>query len=165
MSYASLLSTDLGFMKAWASDAGLTHLDWQQTAYPSAVTQNDVSRETIKQLQAYLAGKLTAFSLPLDISAQSTSLQSWLAILQTISYGQIMTYSELAEKWGNRSAARAAGSACQKNPLPIIIPCHRVTQSDGGYDHYSGGDRSHPRDPENIKRKQYLIALETGGKA
>ena len=165
MLYSSIIHTPLGYMRAVATDAGLARLDWQQTPfipYPRREDnlQNDVSRETIHQLDAYLAGRMSNFTLPLDLSDVSTPLQKWLEILSSISYGTTISYADFAEKWGNRKAARAAGGACQRNPIPIIIPCHRVLKADGSYDNYSGGDNKNPRHPNNVFRKQWLIEME-----
>ena len=158
--YTSSMITPLGYMRANASALGLVALDWQQTAFQTPDNGNDVSRETVAQLKQYLAGTLQDFNLTLDLSAHSTTFQKWLQVLAHIPYGQVVTYQELATRWGSPRAARAAGQACQRNPLPIILPCHRIVRSGGGFDNYSGGDKTTPRDPENIKRKQWLIDLE-----
>jgi len=165
MLYASIIHTPLGYMRAVATDTGLTRLEWQQMPFTlppdqADTLQNDVSRETIHQIDAYLAGKLSDFTLSLDLSELSKPLQKWLEILRTIPYGTTISYADYAEKWGNRGAARAAGGACQRNPIPIIIPCHRVLKADGSYDNYSGGDNKNPRHPSNIYIKQWLIEME-----
>ena len=165
MLYASIIHTPLGYMRAVATDTGLTRLEWQQMPFTlppdqADTLQNEVSRETIHQIDAYLAGKLSDFTLSLDLSELSKPLQKWLEILRTIPYGTTISYADYAEKWGNRGAARAAGGACQRNPIPIIIPCHRVLKADGSYDNYSGGDNKNPRHPNNIYIKQWLIEME-----
>lgn len=165
MLYASIIHTPLGYMRAVATDTGLTRLEWQQMPFTlppdqADTLQNDVSRETIHQIDAYLAGKLSDFTLSLDLSELSKPLQKWLEILRTIPYGTTISYADYADKWGNRRAARAAGGACQRNPIPIIIPCHRVLKADGSYDNYSGGDNKNPRHPNNIYIKQRLIEME-----
>ena len=180
MLYASIIHTPLGYMRAVATQTGLARLEWQQTPFTvppiqqgkgqkdraqnidskTGSLQNDVSRETIHQLDAYLAGRLSEFTISLDLSEISTPLQKWLNILRSVPYGTTISYADYAEKWGNRGAARAAGGACQRNPIPIIIPCHRVLKADGSYDNYSGGDNKNPRHPNNIYRKQWLIEIE-----
>ena len=99
--------------------------------------------------------------MPLDLSHYSPALVRWLSVLATVPFGDVITYKEFAQMWGNIKAARAAGQACRRNPLPIILPCHRVTQSDGKFDNYSGGNKTNPRDPNNVYRKQWLIDLES----
>jgi methylated-DNA-[protein]-cysteine S-methyltransferase len=82
-------------------------------------------------------------------------------VLATVPFGDIITYKEFAQKWGNIKAARAAGQACRRNPLPVILPCHRIVQADGKFNNYSGGDKTNPRDPNNVVRKQWLIDFES----
>ena len=180
MLYASIIHTPLGYMRAMATQTGLARLEWQQTPFTvpyiqqgkdqkdrgqnidsrADSLQNDVSRETIHQLDAYLTGRLSEFNISLDLSEISTPLQKWLNILRSVPYGTTISYADYAEKWGKRGAARAAGGACQRNPIPIIIPCHRVLKTDGSYDNYSGGDNKNPRHPNNIYRRQWLIEME-----
>ncbi len=158
--YFTTLTTPLGYMRAHSTGTALFRLDWQQTPFVDADRADDVSRETISELEGYMNGKIRTFTIPIDLSALSTSLQLWLQAMQKIPYGRTVSYAEFAALWGNRKAARAAGDACRRNPIPIIIPCHRVVKADGSYDNYSGGAKTHPRDPENIKRKQWLIEKE-----
>lgn len=158
--FTSSITTPLGYMRACAGPNGLYALDWQQTPFETPDQDNDVSRETTHQLLLYLAGNLQIFTLPLDLSGQSEAFRRWLTVMSAIPYGQTITYKDFAKRWGNEKAARAAGQACQRNPLPIILPCHRVVQSDGTFYNYSGGDKTTPRDPGNIKIKQWLIDLE-----
>jgi len=158
--FTSSITTPLGHMRACVNPSGLFALDWQQTPFLQPDHETDVSRETVRQIHLYLSGALKVFSVPLDLSNQSPAFQKWLDVLAGIPYGQTVTYKDFARQWGNEKAARAAGQACQRNPLPIILPCHRVVQADGGFDNYSGGDKTTPRDPSNVKRKQWLIDLE-----
>ena len=123
--------------------------------------ENDVSRETIRQIKHYFNGQLSDFKVPLDLSNYSPALVKWLCILATVPFGDVITYKEFAQRWGNIKAARAAGQACRRNPIPIILPCHRIVQADGKFDNYSGGNKTNPRDPNNIERKQWLIDLES----
>lgn len=152
-------------MRACSSDIGLYALDWQQHPFTEADHKNDVSRETIKQIKHYLNSQLSHFSVPLDLSLHSPAFVKWLSVLATVPFGQIITYQEFAQKWGNIKAARAAGQACRRNPLPIILPCHRVVRTYGKFDNYSGGDREDPKSSQNIVRKQWLIDLERRYKA
>ena len=126
--------------------------------------ENDVSRETIRQIKQYFNSQLSDFKVPLDLSGYSPALVKWLSVLATVPFGDVITYKEFAQRWGNSKAARAAGQACSRNPLPIILPCHRIVQADGKFDNYSGGDKTNPKDPNNIIRKQWLIDLESKSK-
>ena len=160
--FASVCKTPLGFMAALCDAKGLYALRWQQTAFDLPINDTDVSRETITQIKAYLAGDLKQFSLPLSPHAVSPKLRLWLDAIASVPYGQTVSYAGLAKIWGNEKAARAAGSACQKNPLPLIIPCHRIIGTDGSYDKYSGGDSATPTAPANVARKKALLDLEAG---
>ena len=148
-------------MRACSNDIGLYRLDWQQEPFIRADRENDVSRETIQQIQHYFNSQLSDFKVPLDLSSYSPALVKWLSVLATVPFGDVITYKEFAQKWGNIKAARAAGQACRRNPLPIILPCHRIVQADGKFDNYSGGDSTNPRNPNNVIRKQWLIDLES----
>ena len=165
MAYSSITHTPLGYMRAVATDSGVCRMDWQQVPFTIQADyieaeENDVSRETISQLNAYLAAERKDFTIPLDLSAIASPFQKWLLVLKDVPYGDTISYADFAERWGNRKAARAAGSACQRNPLPIIIPCHRILKSDRSYDNYSGGNNKNPHHPYNIYIKQWLIELE-----
>jgi len=100
------------------------------------------------QLEAYFAGELTDFDLPLAPAGTPFQLRVWSA-LRTIPYGRTWSYAELARQVG--SASRAVGLANGKNPIALIIPCHRVIGSDGSLTGYGGG----------LDRKRYLLELES----
>ena len=159
--YTSSFHSPLGYMRACSSESGLFRLDWQQKPFLRADQENDVSRETIRQLKDYFNKQLSDFIVPLDLSSYSPALIKWWSVLATVPFGDVITYNEFAQRWGNIKAARAAGQACRRNPLPIILPCHRIIQADGKFDNYSGGDKSNPKDPNNLSRKQWLIDLES----
>jgi methylated-DNA-[protein]-cysteine S-methyltransferase len=101
------------------------------------------------QLEAYFAGSLTRFTLPLAPSGSAFQQRVWAA-LQDIPYGQTESYGKLAERIGSPGAARAVGLANGKNPIGIVIACHRVVGSDGSLTGYGGG----------LDRKRALLDLE-----
>ena len=103
------------------------------------------------QLDAYFAGALTRFTLPMAPRGSEFQQRVWTA-LQDIPYGQTESYGELAERIGSPRAARAVGLANGKNPISIVIPCHRVVGSDGNLTGYGGG----------LDRKKQLLDLELG---
>jgi methylated-DNA-[protein]-cysteine S-methyltransferase len=111
---------------------------------------NDISRAASEQIQAYFAGELTIFSLPIKplASARGEALR---AAICAIPYGDTLSYGSVAR--AADSGPRAIGQACRRNPLPIIIPCHRVTAS-GGIGYYSGG--------KGVETKSWLIHHEAG---
>jgi len=102
------------------------------------------------QIRAYLAGKRTAFDLPLDLGAGTAFQQDVWHGLQDISYGETISYAELAQRVGHPRAARAVGNANHRNPISIIVPCHRVINADGSLGGYGGG----------LWRKRWLLDLE-----
>jgi methylated-DNA-[protein]-cysteine S-methyltransferase len=115
----------------------------------SPIPEHAIIRETCRQLDEYFAGKRKEFNLPL--SPQGTDFQQkvWKQ-LQQIPYAATISYKQLAHAAGHPKACRAAGSANGKNPLSIIIPCHRVIASDGGLGGYASG----------VEIKKQLLDLE-----
>ncbi|MFJ5832678.1 methylated-DNA--[protein]-cysteine S-methyltransferase [Streptomyces sp. NPDC093089] len=107
--------------------------------------------EAVRQLDAYFAGELTAFDLPLNLVGTPFQLRVWDQLLR-IPYGETRTYGELAEELGNPGSSRAVGLANGKNPVSIIVPCHRVIGAGGSLTGYGGG----------LDRKQRLLAFESG---
>ncbi|TDB93121.1 methylated-DNA--[protein]-cysteine S-methyltransferase [Actinomadura sp. 7K534] len=102
-----------------------------------------------EQLSAYFAGELTKFDLPLTLNGTPFQKRVW-SLLQEIPYGETATYGELAAELGKPSASRAVGLANGRNPIGVIVPCHRVIGSSGGLTGYGGG----------LDRKRYLLDFE-----
>ena len=96
-------------------------------------------RKAAKQLTEYFAGKRKTFDLPLALDGTAFQRQVWQTMLDTVPYGTTISYGELANRCGHPKAARAVGNANHVNPLPIIIPCHRVVGSGGKLVGYGGG--------------------------
>lgn len=97
-------------------------------------------RAALKQLREYFAGKRREFDVPVDPSGTEFQRRVW-QIIATIPYGETLAYGEIAARLGGRNTARAVGAAAGANPVPIIIPCHRVIGSDGSLTGYGGGLR------------------------
>ena len=96
--------------------------------------------EERRELEEYFEGKRDRFDVPVDWSLTSAGFRSRaLHAVARIPYGQTKTYAEIAKEAGNDRAFRAAGTACGRNPIPLIVPCHRVVQSGGGIGNYGGG--------------------------
>lgn len=104
---------------------------------PAAQHETPVLREAARQLAAYFAGKLREFDLPLQPEGTPFRLAVW-EVLRQIPYGQTISYGELARRIGKPGACRAVGGANRHNPIPIIIPCHRVIAANGTIGGYSG---------------------------
>jgi methylated-DNA-[protein]-cysteine S-methyltransferase len=100
-------------------------------------------------LRAYFAGERVSFSVPLDASGTEFQKKAWAALL-TIPYGETRSYGQLATQIGNPKASRAVGAANGRNPISIIVPCHRAIASDGTLIGFAGG----------LEAKQYLLSLE-----
>lgn len=103
-----------------------------------------------QQLDEYFSGQRTTFDLNIDLSATTDFRRVVLEYLATIPYGETRTYTQVAEAVGRARAVRAVGSACATNPVPIVIPCHRVLRSDGSLGGYAGG----------LDMKRTLLELE-----
>ena len=160
-----VLKTNLGYFQPVTSNMGLKELKWQQMPFSEKQlfkkSNKDVSRETLNQIELYLLGSLQKFSIPLDFSNWSPKMVRWFTTISKVTYGKTISYKELAYEWGNVRASRAAGDACKRNPIPIIIPCHRILNINGKIGCYSGGNRKTPYSRENMNRKRWLIGLET----
>jgi methylated-DNA-[protein]-cysteine S-methyltransferase len=113
--------------------------------------KNDIIVECCKQLNEYFAGERRVFDLPLRASGTEFQEKCWKALL-TIPYGGTICYSELARRIDSPKAARAAGGANNKNPISIVIPCHRVIGKSGKLVGYGGG----------LDKKEFLLGLEKG---
>jgi methylated-DNA-[protein]-cysteine S-methyltransferase len=103
------------------------------------------------QLRAYFAGELTEFDLPLSVPGGSDFERVVWAAMREIPYGQMRTYGEIAAETGDPGAARAVGVACNRNPLPLVVPCHRVVGAGGKLVGFGGG----------LPRKRFLLELES----
>jgi methylated-DNA-[protein]-cysteine S-methyltransferase len=103
-----------------------------------------------RQLDLYFEGRLTEFELPLDWRLSKDFRRRVLRAIARIPYGQTRSYTEMARSAGNERAVRAAGSACGSNPIPLVVPCHRVLRSGGALGGYGGG----------LPMKEALLELE-----
>jgi methylated-DNA-[protein]-cysteine S-methyltransferase len=103
-----------------------------------------------RELDLYFEGKLTEFDLPLDWQLSKDFRRKALRAIDRIPYGQTRSYTQIARSAGNERAVRAAGTACGSNPIPIVVPCHRVLRSGGALGGYGGG----------LPMKEALLKLE-----
>lgn len=148
------ISSPIGSLLLAASDLQL-RLVWflakNQPSPADAIWKEDASalREPVRQLRAYFAGELENFDLPLAPEGTPFQKKVWTELC-SIPYGETISYGELARRIGNPIASRAVGLANGSNPIPIIIPCHRVIGSNGKLTGYGGG----------LPIKEKLLALE-----
>ncbi len=106
--------------------------------------------EARRELDLYFAGKLTDFDLPLDWQLSKDFRRKVLRAIARIPYGQTRSYTQMATSAGNERAVRAAGTACGTNPIPLVVPCHRVLRTGGALGGYGGG----------LPMKEELLRLE-----
>ena len=153
ISYA-YLETSVGSLLLTASDSGLQSVQFPQNGHPATPDldwQKNASlfQEPIRQLRTYFAGQLETFDLALAPQGTPFQQKVWGELCR-IPYGETISYGELAKRIGNPNASRAVGLANGSNPIPIIIPCHRVIGSNGKLTGYGGG----------LPIKEKLLALE-----
>ncbi|MGM7669062.1 methylated-DNA--[protein]-cysteine S-methyltransferase [Microbacterium sp. A93] len=111
--------------------------------------------EALRQLRAYFDGRLTTFDIPFNLGLQTDTTRAVLtALAETVEHGQSITYGELAARSGTSIPARGVGAVMGANPIPIIVPCHRVVASDG-LGGYSGGDSE-----QGLVTKRRLLEFE-----
>jgi methylated-DNA-[protein]-cysteine S-methyltransferase len=154
MMYYRYMDSPVGRLLVAGDDGGLRLIRFPKGNRPDLPESHWVKarkplEEAVHQLEAYFAGKLKKFSLNmcLDVTPFQKKV---LTALQQIPYGETASYGEVAEKIGNPSSSRAVGQANARNPIPIVIPCHRVVGSNGTLTGFGGG----------IEVKQALLDLE-----
>ncbi|HUB00948.1 MAG TPA: methylated-DNA--[protein]-cysteine S-methyltransferase [Terracidiphilus sp.] len=157
----SVIASPVGKLKLVASDKGLVAVLWESDD-PKRVPLNDPLEEkshpilvrAAHQLEEYFAGKRSSFNLPLDMRGTPFQKNVWEALL-AIPFGETRTYGELARRLGTPRAARAVGAASGRNPISIIVPCHRLIGSAGELTGFAGG----------LDAKARLLDLEHGNAA
>ncbi len=150
MKYIKYSNTKIGKIAILEEDKQIIAIQINKEIQDNVVPKDTpLLKEAQKQLEEYFTGKRRTFDLPLNPKGTKFMKEVWRA-LQEIAYGETKTYGEIAEKVGNPKAARAVGMANHKNPIPIIIPCHRVIGSNGKLVGYALG----------MDKKQYLLEWE-----
>jgi len=127
---SAALPTALGTFEATFSDEGVRQLRFPNQSSCDTGSTDTRARRLAEELDAYLRGDLTEFSVPVDLRGTPFQLSVWEALRQ-IPYGEVRSYSAVAEAVGRPAAVRAVGAANGANPVPVIIPCHRVIGSRG----------------------------------
>ncbi len=156
------VDSPLGQLLLVASDRGLTRVAFASQGHDQVLGQlaATVSPRILeapqrldpaaRELDEYFAGRRRTFDLPLDSSTSGEFRRTVQQLLPTIAYGHTVSYTELATLAGRPAATRAVGTACATNPLPVVVPCHRVLRSDGSLGGYLGG----------LEAKRTLLDLE-----
>jgi methylated-DNA-[protein]-cysteine S-methyltransferase len=162
--YYSLYKTESGFGGVVASDEGLVKvflpakgcsLEMESLiagSYPLATAENPITRKAADLLRKYFSGEPTVFDLPVDLKSCTAFRQTVYEAVAQIPYGNVKSYAEVAAVVARPKAYRGIGSAMAKNPLPIIIPCHRVVGSTGEMTGYSA--------PGGVEMKKSLLRME-----
>jgi methylated-DNA-[protein]-cysteine S-methyltransferase len=154
----SLIQSPLGTLRMSAEEHALVGLYFPEHKPAPKFVEGEASgrpaeREIIeaasRQLEEYFAGARTSFDVPLDLQGTEFQRAVWKALL-AIPYGETRSYRELAEDVGRATAVRAVGTANGRNPVSILVPCHRVIGSDGSETGYAGG----------VEKKKWLLSLE-----
>ena len=155
--YYSRMSSPIGPLVIGVSDKGLAIIEWDRGDFPkgrlarTADWQESEERTAVarRELREYFAGKRRIFDVTLDLHGTEFQKKCWRALLK-IPYGETRTYAQIAKAVGNPRGFRAVGMANHDNPVPIIVPCHRVLASDGTLGGYGGG----------LDMKRKLLELE-----
>lgn len=145
-----IISSPLGFIKINGDENGISTVIILNSEEKETIVIPEVLQECVYQLNDYFDGKRTEFDLNLNPEGTEFQQRVWNE-LQKISYGKTISYLELSKQLGDVKAIRAVANANGKNPLWIIVPCHRVIGSDGNLTGYAGG----------LYRKQWLLEHES----
>lgn len=154
------LNNDIGIVRVTASIHGVLTVDLLgRSSHPPTALKNEAPRQAMmhasaamEQIIEYLKGKRMFFDLPIDWSFSTPFQKTVLEITWFIPFGEVLTYGQIAAKLRKNSASRAVGGALGRNPMPIIIPCHRVVAANGNLTGFSAA--------EGILTKQWLLELE-----
>jgi len=147
-------SSPLGLLEVESAQAGVTRVRLGALGKPREVGDGgalELARKAKAEILGYLAGKLRQFSVPVVLDGTPFQREVW-AKLKSVPYGRTKTYGEIASELGNPRAARAVGVACRDNPVPILVPCHRIVTGSGSQGGFAGG----------AKMKAALLSLEQG---
>jgi methylated-DNA-[protein]-cysteine S-methyltransferase len=148
--YYTIFTSPIGDLLLTSNGAALTGVDFlDRVPAPTGQRDDGPFTDAIQQLQAYFGGELSEFSLALAPRGTPFQHRVWSA-LRAIPYGTTASYGKVAAALGNARATRAVGAANGRNPISIIIPCHRLIGADGSLTGYGGG----------MDRKRWLLALE-----
>jgi len=147
--FSNYIESELGFIVIRGGIDKIISVSFEDNE-PEAGETNQVVDECKSQLQEYFAGSRKVFSVPLDLQGTDFQVDVWQELMK-IPFGEVITYTSLAMRMGNIKKLRAVGMANSKNPIGIIIPCHRVVGKNGSLVGYGGG----------LWRKKWLLEFES----
>ena len=144
-------SSPIGLLEVVCSETGISEINFvEKPRFETPDNPPETLRACITQLDEYFSGRRRRFDVPLDLRSGTSFYREVWRLVQSIPYGRTRSYSTIAETLGRPHANRAVGQANGKNPVPIVIPCHRVIGKDGGLTGYAYG----------LEIKEALLALE-----
>jgi methylated-DNA-[protein]-cysteine S-methyltransferase len=146
----TVINTPLGELTLASTERGLESIHFGNCVPSGAVQDPDANRVFVHQIDEYFRGIRTEFDFPMHLAGTTFQLAVWHELLN-IPYGQTRTYGDIAKRLGKPGAARAVGMANHDNPIPIVVPCHRVVGHDGSLTGYGGG----------LHIKKQLLTIET----
>lgn len=151
---AAVMDSPLGMLTLYGNGKALTAIRISDKPLANKAEQEAGAKDAVlnkakTQLQKYFKGKLSAFDVPLEVVGTPFQKKVWKA-LSKIPFGKTASYKDIAVMIGNPKACRAVGTANGKNPLCIVVPCHRIIANDGSLGGYTGG----------LSKKRYLLSLE-----
>ena len=152
--------TPFGDITMTSDGTAITNITWASDSQADGGS-DAILDEGFRQLGEYARGKRQEFDVPIALTECSDERRKWLEALRRVPYGATLSYAEFAESAGfSRKSARAAGSACANNPLPIIYPCHRILRGDGKLGNFGAYHHLATDDERNLAVKEGLIKHE-----
>ncbi|HEX9889802.1 MAG TPA: methylated-DNA--[protein]-cysteine S-methyltransferase [Nitriliruptorales bacterium] len=152
----AVIESPIGPLTLVGNGVGIRELRYGRDvrAHPEAPVEDDPLLGAVAaQLRRYFAGDLEEFDVPVSWGDVTPFQKAVYEAMSRTTYGEMVSYGDLAREVGSPRASRAVGQACNRNPLPILVPCHRVVASDGSLGGYGAG----------LEAKRHLLALERGG--
>lgn len=144
------LNSPIGQLSVATDEVGVCGVHFGRVDGAPTETDDARLRAAVAELDAYFAGELTAFTVPLSVRRGSDFERAVWREMSKIPYGEMRTYGDVATAVGDPGAARAVGVACNRNPIPVIVPCHRIVGAGGKLVGFGGG----------LPRKRQLLELE-----
>ena len=147
--YKAYYKSEVGILEITASEKGIRSLGFSDTIPEEIYEENEHIKKCVKQLKEYFKGERKKFTINLDLQGTDFQKKVWMELLE-IPYGETRSYIDVAIKLGDENSVRAVGMANNRNPVALIVPCHRVIGADGKLIGYAGG----------LWRKDWLLKHE-----
>ncbi|TDC80124.1 methylated-DNA--[protein]-cysteine S-methyltransferase [Micromonospora sp. KC606] len=148
----TVLNSPIGEFSVATDGAAVRGAHFGRVAAAVEQPVDELDRQVVAELRAYFAGEVTGFEMPVAVPRGSDFERAVWREMTRIPYGETLTYGEVARRVGDAGAARAVGVACNRNPIPVLVPCHRIVGAGGKLVGFGGG----------LDRKVKLLELEAG---